>query len=283
MTHFYKYQGTGNDFVIIDDRQKTFPAQNQPLIEKLCDRRFGIGADGLILLQNHPDYDFEMVYFNSDGRPSTMCGNGGRCIAAFAKFLGVIDENKEGSFIAADGPHKVNFEGDKVSLQMKDVDATSTRNDNKDFVLNTGSPHYVVFTDKDALDKIDIVKEAHQIRYNDEFKREGINVNFVEIVGEGQIKVRTYERGVEDETFSCGTGVVASSIASFLHLQSKSDQKESFLKNSQNQVFHTKVQTKGGNLEVSFKVSENGNEGFEDVWLIGPAVQVFEGDVEVNN
>lgn len=276
-THFYKYQGTGNDFVIIDDRQKTFQIQNQPLIEKLCDRRFGIGADGLILLQNHPDFDFEMVYFNSDGRPSTMCGNGGRCIAAFAKFLGVIDENKVGSFIAADGPHKVTFEGDKVSLQMKDVDATSTRNDNKDYVLNTGSPHYVVFVEKDELDNIDIVTEAHKIRYNDEFKKEGINVNFVEIVAEGQIKVRTYERGVEDETFSCGTGVVASSIASYLH----STQKESFSKNGQNQVFHTKVQTKGGNLAVSFKISENVNVSFEDVWLIGPAVQVFEGDVEL--
>jgi diaminopimelate epimerase len=273
--HFYKYQGTGNDFVIIDDRQKTFPVQNQPLIEKLCDRRFGIGADGLILLQNNPDFDFEMVYFNSDGRPSTMCGNGGRCIAAFAKFLGVIDENNEGSFIAADGPHKVTFEGDKVSLQMKDVDATSMRND-KDYVLNTGSPHYVVFTD-DA-DKIDIVNEAHKIRYNDEFKKEGINVNFVETIGDGQIKVRTYERGVEDETFSCGTGVVASSIASFLYAQ-----KESISKNSQNQAFHTKVQTKGGNLEVSFKVSEKVEGGFEDVWLIGPAIQVFEGEVEIDS
>jgi diaminopimelate epimerase len=263
--HFYKYQGAGNDFVMVDNREKSFPVSTD-LINRLCDRRFGIGADGLILLQNHPGYDFEMVYFNSDGNLSSMCGNGGRCLAAFAKYLGI--GGNELSFIAVDGPHKAYFIDDLVSLQMIDVKEITSRGE--DLVLNTGSPHYVRFVSD--VNSLDIVKLAKEIRYNNEFKEKGINVNFVEVdpIKPNSIKLRTYERGVEDETLACGTGVVASSIA-FYHRFGKDKTSASSHKIS--------VKAAGGNLEVSFDFSPD--TSYTNVWLTGPAERAFEGDIAI--
>ncbi|MGZ5243344.1 MAG: diaminopimelate epimerase [Bacteroidia bacterium] len=260
---FYKYQGTGNDFVMIDNRPPQFPADNNALVARLCHRRFGIGADGLILLQFHQEYNFEMVYFNADGNPSSMCGNGGRCIAQFAHDLDFTQP--ELTFLAVDGPHIARFdEAGNVLLQMKDVETIAPYQDA--FVLNTGSPHFVLF--KENIDEDDFVEQAKPIRYNHDFAKEGINVNFVQIIGENKLKVRTYERGVEDETFSCGTGVVASALA-YYH---KYFPGNACMENS------ISIETKGGNLQVAF-TPQSATE-FKEVWLIGPAVRVFEGKIE---
>jgi diaminopimelate epimerase len=258
---FYKYQGTGNDFIIIDDRDKIFDSNNQQLIEHLCNRRFGIGADGLILLQKHDSAHFYMQYFNSDGRESSMCGNGGRCIAQFAKDLNVV--NDFATFYAIDGIHTATYQNNLVSLQMKDLEEVETRINNV-FVLNTGSPHYVQFFDYD-VDAIDLISEAKKIRYDNEFATDGINVNFVSIHN-NVLKVRTYERGVEDETFSCGTGVTAAAIAYKLFVLDNSNPLEVDLK------------TKGGNLSVSYMFNKN---KFIQVFLKGPATFVFEGEIEI--
>ena len=258
---FYKYQGTGNDFVIIDQRTEQYLTRNDTKqIERICDRRFGIGADGLILLENHDDYDFEMIYFNADGRESSMCGNGGRCIVAFAKFLGMIENNTR--FIAIDGPHEANIKNeDYVSLKMMNVPTIEQGPDY--FVLDTGSPHYVVFVED--LDDIDVVENGKAIRYSKRFREEGINVNFVEKKKDG-IMVATYERGVEDETLSCGTGVTAAAIAYQL---SKSSSEETI----------TPIEAKGGKLSV--KLSTSG-EGAKNIWLQGKATRVFYGELEVS-
>jgi diaminopimelate epimerase len=256
--HFYKYQGTGNDFVLFDNRNMQFPAADTDLIERLCDRRFGIGADGLMLLEHSEAGDFKMVYFNSDGKESSMCGNGGRCISAFAKRLGIVEN--EGRFDAIDGEHVFFIRDNLVSLKMTNVPVISKVND--DFVLSTGSPHYVSF--RNAIQDIHIVDEARKIRYNDRFSREGINVNFVEKKQDG-IYMRTYERGVEDETLSCGTGTVAAALC----------------------VAYTDgidkgkmdITTPGGKLSVSFEKTIN---GMEDIWLTGPAEFVFEGTIDLN-
>lgn len=253
---FSKYQGTGNDFVLIDNRTNQFNSKDFRLIEKLCDRRFGIGADGLMLLEKEENYDFRMRYYNSDGKEGSMCGNGGRCIVAFAYRLGVVSE--QAKFIAIDGEHEAkiqeNVEGIQVSLKMIDVAEIEQGNDY--FYLNTGSPHFVRFI-PDHIN-FDTFTEGKKIRYNSRFAEVGTNVNFVSIQDQ-QINVSTYERGVEDETYSCGTGVVASAIsASFL------SQKNRF-----------KITTKGGNLEVYFnKISD---QKIEDIWLVGPATLVFNG------
>ncbi len=254
---FHKYEGTGNDFVLIDQRQQRYlTRQDTAVIERICHRRFGIGADGLILLQLIEGYDFEMVYFNSDGRESTMCGNGGRCIAAFANSLGVASGHCR--FLAIDGPHEANIDGDWVELKMSDVNAVESGDGC--FILNTGSPHYVVFVED--LSDMNIVESGQVIRYADRFRKEGINVNFVEKTAEG-IEVATYERGVEDETLSCGTGVTAAALSfSLANPDLKSNE--------------VAIATKGGNLKVRFEKKETG--GFEDIWLCGPAKQVFEGE-----
>ncbi len=259
---FSKYQGAGNDFIMIDDRKELFPVSVQ-LVNHLCDRRFGIGADGLILLRNHPEYDFEMVYFNSDGNLASMCGNGGRCTAAFAKQLGINIE--EYNFIAVDGPHKAFFKDGLVSLQMKNVDQISKRG--SDLVLNTGSPHYIRFIDD--LKDLDVVKLAKEIRYNPEFKEKGINVNFVAVdhSSPNHIRLRTYERGVEDETLACGTGVVASAIAYF---HEKNENKNNASNN------HICVSAMGGELEVDFDYDPQNL--YYDIWLTGPAEGVFDGE-----
>lgn len=253
---FTKYQGTGNDFVIIDNRvEKYLTRKDSDQIKDICDRKFGVGADGLILLQNKQGYDFEMVYFNSDGQESSMCGNGGRCIAAFAKQIGVIEN--QCYFLAIDGPHEAKvIENGWVELKMGDVPEIEVGSDY--FVLNTGSPHYVVFVED--LDDIDVVETGQLIRYSDRFRKEGINVNFVE-KGKNQLLIGTYERGVEDETLSCGTGVTAAAL--------------SFAKDSHitdNEVF---VKAKGGDLSVRFQ--QNSAEGFENIWLCGKATKVFKG------
>jgi diaminopimelate epimerase len=258
--HFKKYQGTGNDFIIIDNRQHLY---DQLDVAFFCHPKFGIGGDGLMLLQNKADYDFEMVYYNSDGNISTMCGNGGRCIVDFAKRLGVF-EGYTTRFKAVDGPHDAIWDDDFVELKMQDVHSIDRRG--KDYVLNTGSPHYVVFAN--AIDTMEIVDEASLIRYNNEFSNEGINVNFVEILSATepyQILVRTYERGVEDETLSCGTGVTASAIAMSEQLGLPEGN------------YTIGIQTPGGNLVVKF---EKGN-GYNNVWLCGAATEVFTGEIDI--
>lgn len=258
--HFYKYQGAGNDFILIDNRDNSVDHHNPKLISGLCDRRFGIGGDGLMLLQNKEGYDFEMIYYNADGQPSSMCGNGGRCIVAFAKFLGVIESETE--FLAVDGPHyaKISDEGDWVSLQMIDVNEVNT--DADAYVLNTGSPHYVKLVD--GLEQRNVYQEGHAIRNNATYRKNGINVNFVEPMKEGYF-VRTFERGVEDETFACGTGVTAVALAMAQHKQ-------------QTGHITTPIRVLGGNLNIRFDYD---GTAFTEIFLEGPAVRVFEGDIVV--
>ena len=255
--HFYKYQGTGNDFVIIDNRSKQFDALTKEQVYNLCHRRFGIGADGLMLLNAHNDYDFEMKYFNADGGESTMCGNGGRCLVKFAYDLGIVKSTYH--FLAVDGPHEASVELDgTVSLKMNDV--TSIQYFNDYFVLNTGSPHFVKMTD-DVM-RMDVFKEGRAIRNSEPFVKEGINVNFVEqLEAVDRIIVRTYERGVEDETYSCGTGVTAAALVSY---------------HNENGFNRVEVQTKGGYLSVDY---DKLGDSFSNIWLTGPALKVFEGEV----
>lgn len=258
--HFYKYHGTGNDFVMIDDWEKTFDAENHELINRMCDRRFGIGGDGLILLQKHESYDFEMKYFNANGYEGSMCGNGGRCIVAFAHFLKRIGE--QASFLAVDGPHEA-MVGESV-IELKMVEVASIEKTDKFYFMDTGSPHYVRFVED--LSNFDVFGEGQKVRYSERFRENGTNVNFVESQDNG-IKVATYERGVEDETLSCGTGIVASTIAQYIHSAASGD-------------FDLPVEAKGGNLKVRFKKT---SKGFEDIWLIGPAVQVYEGEYNLKS
>jgi diaminopimelate epimerase len=255
---FTKYQGTGNDFIIIDNRQRQYENLD---VARLCHPKFGIGADGLMLLQNLEGYDFEMMYYNSDGNLSSMCGNGGRCLVDFAKQLGVFPGEKT-LFKAVDGPHEALWSPEIVELRMQDVERIDRQGEDT-YILNTGSPHYVVF--RDQIDTIDIIQEARAIRYNDTYKQEGINVNFVQITGPRHIKVRTYERGVENETLSCGTGVTASAIALIKYLA---------IHAGKHQV---EIQTPGGNLSVKL----HWNNTAREVWLCGPATRVFEGEMEI--
>ncbi len=252
---FSKYHGTGNDFVIIDQTENVFiSAEQTELISSICHRRYGIGADGLMLIQRHPEADFEMIYFNSDGRPSSMCGNGGRCIASMAYRLGMVGES--GTFIAVDGIHEVQIlDPQLVSLKMSDVGAIRTTDGG--YILDTGSPHFIKLVED--VNVLDVYKEGQQIRNSKMFHEEGINVNFVEQRG-GTIAVRTYERGVEDETYSCGTGVVAAAIIHADETDNGYDQVD--------------IRTKGGKLSVQFTKS---SKGYENIWLTGPAVHVFDG------
>ncbi|MEJ5055203.1 diaminopimelate epimerase [Sphingobacterium sp. MYb382] len=253
---FSKYQGAGNDFILIDNRMSTFERANTDLIEKLCDRKFGIGADGLMLLQYTENFDFEMVYYNADGRPSTMCGNGGRCIVAFAKDLGIVD--KETAFLAVDGPHHAFIQDNQVDLGMIDVDTVSR--DEDAYVLNTGSPHYVKTVSK--LQNLDVYTEGYTIRNNDTYGKEGINVNFVEKENDGYF-VRTFERGVEDETLACGTGATAVAMAMAI-----AEGKEGEIE--------IPIRVLGGQLYIAFN-----RQGlhFTNVRLKGPADFVFQGEI----
>ena len=257
---FYKYQGAGNDFVMIDDRQGNFPQRGE-IIQSLCDRHFGIGADGLILLQNDKDTDFRMVYFNSDGRESTMCGNGGRCIAKFAKDLGLIQN--ETFFNAIDGEHSAKIDEKEIHLKMSNVPEVQMFENH--LFLNTGSPHHIEFS-KD-ISEVDVKNYGRKIRYGAPYFEEGTNVNFVELINENTLKIRTYERGVEDETLACGTGITAAAIAAY--------DSGKILKNE------IRVLAEGGNLSVKFEKNVSG--GYENVWLTGPAKRVFEGEIEVKS
>jgi len=254
---FNKYQGTGNDFIIIDNRQQKIQL-TKAQIARMCHRRFGIGADGLMLLESAMEYDFRMVYYNSDGGESTMCGNGGRCMVAFAKKLGIISD--KANFIAIDGGHSATIlDNGHVFLQMNDVPWVTI---NEGFtLLNTGSPHFVKWVND--VNETDVFREGREIRNLPEFQPDGINVNFVE-VNENLLKVRTYERGVEDETLSCGTGVTASAIAATC---------------SSTGLFQTDIETPGGYLKVSF--TKNTPSSAINVALSGPAEFVFSGEVEV--
>ena len=255
--NFSKYQGTGNDFILIDNRKGDVPPLD---VAKLCHPKFGIGADGLMLLQNKADYDFEMIYYNSDGNVSSMCGNGGRCIVDFAKKLGVF-EGKTTRFLAVDGPHAANWDNHHVELHMKDVNDIESFN--ADAILNTGSPHYVAFiTDLN----FDLLTWAKGIRYNERFKQDGINVNAVKPIDQFSLSVRTYERGVENETLSCGTGVTASAIAYA--------QKQGLPEGQ----YKIKIETPGGHLEVKFTLQD---QIFQSVYLCGPATEVFTGQIVV--
>lgn len=254
--HFYKYQGAGNDFVIIDNRTSVYDGKNIELTSKLCNRRFGIGADGLMLLENHNTLDFTMRYFNSDGHEASMCGNGGRCIVAFAHHLGIIEQMTH--FEAVDGIHEASIDSEKqVNLKMIDVFQVEVGSDY--FFLNTGSPHFVRFIEN--IDQINVVEEGRKVRYNDRFCKEGTNVNFVEFDG-SEIKIRTYERGVEDETLACGTGITASALCAGIKLKLNTG------------CFPIKAQ--GGNLSVSF---DRKGEHFYNIRLKGPAQYVFEGNI----
>lgn len=253
---FYKYQGTGNDFVMIDDRKESFESKNLALVARLCDRKFGIGSDGLILIRNHADFDFEMIYFNADGSQS-MCGNGARCAVAFSAFLGIIKEKTH--FLAIDGAHEAVISTDQVELLMGNVDEIQSKQD--DFFLDTGSPHYIRFVKN--IHDYPVFEQGKSIRFDLQYLPGGTNVNFVQTVGPDEIFVRTYERGVEDETLSCGTGVTAAALA--------------FAKNREQATI--KINTLGGELAVRFVSNREGN--FRDIWLIGPAEQVFAGEIKI--
>ena len=253
---FYKYQGTGNDFVMIDNRLGEWDELSIENIEKLCDRRFGIGADGLIKINSAKGVDFEVDYYNSDGSKS-FCGNGARCSVAFAHFLDIIEDKT--TFTAIDGIHEAEIKNGIVKLKMGDVSNINTVGN--DFVLNTGSPHYVKYVE--MLNNYNVYKTGNEIRNSETYKQEGINVNFVEKLSDKELFVRTYERGVEDETYSCGTGVTAAALT--------------FMKNN-NQTF-VGVKVMGGQLKV---YAEKDGDGFKNIWLEGPAVQVFKGDINLD-
>ncbi|HQE11381.1 MAG TPA: diaminopimelate epimerase [Flavipsychrobacter sp.] len=253
---FYKYQGTGNDFILLDNRNGTISLSTEQ-INHLCDRRIGVGADGLMLLERVTDYDFKMVYYNADGNESTMCGNGGRCIVAFAFALGII--KNQTSFLAIDGGHIATLESPTyVNLQM--IPVTAIEKSNEDFILNTGSPHYVQWIED--VTNIDVFHLGRAIRQQERFQPKGINVNFATQKSDDIITVRTYERGVEDETLSCGTGVTAVAIASTY---------------GQEGIFKKTIETPGGVLSVSFE--KDGPSSANNVWLSGPALMVYQGEI----
>jgi diaminopimelate epimerase len=254
---FYKYQGAGNDFVMLDNRTNPITLTNSQ-IALICDRRFGVGADGLILLENSEVSDFKMVYFNSDGALGSMCGNGGRCAVAFAKSLQLFSNSCV--FEAFDGLHNAAvLANGTISLGMSDVTEVSLHN--KNYLLDTGSPHLVCFVDD--VKRVSIKEEGAKTRYSEAFIKEGVNVNFVEIKN-GSLIIRTYERGVEDETLACGTGATATAIAAF---------EAGLIKSSS-----VKLVALGGDLEVSFKKVET---TYTDIKLIGAAEFVFKGNIHV--
>jgi len=256
---FSKYEGTGNDFILIDDRKLQFPA-NSELITRICDRHFGIGADGILLVQHSEGYDFGMNYFNSDGSHATFCGNGGRCIAAFAHQLGITGVTCR--FKAADGVHHARImenNGRIMTVELEMQDAVIYNTDRSIYYMNTGTYHIVKFV-KDP-DNIDIIESGREIRYDARYEPHGTNVNFATVL-KNELYVRTYEKGVENETLSCGTGVTASAIAASLQYGG-------------NDFF---VNTAGGRLHVGF--IREGNS-FKQVKLTGPAKFVFEGKIEI--
>lgn len=254
---FYKYQATGNDFILVDNRKLQQQFSNAH-IRQLCDRKFGIGSDGLILIQDHEDYDFEMVFYNPDGSQS-LCGNGSRCAVNFAKFLGIVSGTTR--FLAFDGEHEAQvLDNDQVRLKMTDVQNVRLMADG--MFIDTGSPHLIKYVIN--VQNYRVYDEGKEIRNGGLFKEAGVNVNFVQVTGESEIFVRTYERGVENETLSCGTGVTAAAIASS-HKGVNSP---------------VTVNTLGGTLTVEYQ--QNANDNYSDIYLTGPAQSVFEGTIELN-
>ena len=253
--HFHKYQGTGNDFILIDDRLASFE-DSDTLIQKLCNRKFGIGADGLILIQHHPELDYRMVFFNPDGSQS-LCGNGSRCGFAFAQALGIVDD--QATFETTDGIHQIKKQDGLIHFQLRDITEKRQINE-KEWYLNTGSPHVVALTDD--LAGLDVRFYGQAIRYSDPYSSQnGTNVNFAQLLTE-KVKIRTYERGVEDETLSCGTGATAVGL----------------LVSSMGYESPVTVDTEGGELKVFFKKEK---ERFTDIWLAGPAEKVFAGSIMI--
>ena len=251
---FHKYQGTGNDFVVVDNRQLRWEPEVEQ-VRLICDRKFGVGADGLILIQDHEEHDFEMIYFNSDGSKS-LCGNGSRCAIHFVYSLGLIQN--ETTFLTTDGIHRGTITEDGIGFELFDV--TDIRSMGDDIFIDTGSPHYLIFGD--AIDQVEVVEEGRKIRYDKRFAPQGTNVNFIEIKSTNEIAVRTYERGVEDETLSCGTGVTAAALGASIHgVRSP-----------------VRIGTKGGFLQVDF---EKEGDLFRNILLTGPAQPVFTGTFEV--
>ena len=252
---FLKYQSTGNDFVLIDNRKGKFPADYKTLIHKICDRKFGVGADGLILLETSKLADFTMQYYNADGSLGSFCGNGSRAIVSFAQSLGIIV--KSATFEAYDGIHEAIIAGDRIQIKMADVQ--NGRQLLNGTFIDTGSPHYIEFVEN--LDEMDVVQEGKTLRYSTIFAPNGSNINYVEKAGQGKIRVRTYERGVENETLSCGTGVTASAIVAA----------------SAGLGNNIAISTLGGDLRVWFEQNEI---GYHNIWLEGPTEKVFSGEFE---
>jgi len=252
---FYKYHGTGNDFVLIDNRSLFFDKNNIELISKICSRHIGVGADGLILLEDDNLYDFKMIYFNSDGKQTSMCGNGGRCIISFAKKLNIIDD--KANFMAIDGIHEGIINNNLIKIKMNTV--SEIQNINTGFLLDTGSPHFVKFCD--SIDNINVFEFGRELRNNKEISEDGVNINFTEVIDNSSIKVRTYERGVENETLSCGTGVIASALSAY--------------KKGLVDTNRIKINTLGGELFVSFEF----NNIYKNIWLEGPAIEVYKGQI----
>jgi diaminopimelate epimerase len=256
---FYKYQGTGNDFVILDNRDNKYDNLTKEQVKDICDRRFGIGADGLMLLSTKKYFDFEMIYYNADGNAGSMCGNGGRCLVKFANHMGINKNSYH--FIAADGKHEAEIDMHGiVRLKMQDVYSVEYHSGHN--IINTGSPHFVKFANN--VEDIDVVETGREIRHSKHFEKEGINVNFVESGDEDSIYVRTYERGVEDETLSCGTGVTAAALMSA---------------HNDKGFNRVEVKTNGGKLSVEFDKIDD--QHFENIWLCGPAEPVYKGEIEI--
>jgi len=253
---FTKYQGTGNDFILIDNRALHFNKQDPELIKHLCNRKFGIGSDGLILIENHPECDFEMIFFNPDASQS-LCGNGSRCAVHFAHQLDIIRNFTE--FIAVDGPHSAELHGNVVKLAMNDVKGVQVVHE--DLFINTGSPHYIKWVPD--ITGIDVVAQGKKIRYSEPYRDKGVNVNFLKQLENSTIFVRTYERGVEDETLSCGTGVTACALAMGF-------------KNDVNPII---VKTEGGDLKVEFE--KKNMQHFTNIFLTGPVEEVFKGFINL--
>ena len=257
-TDFFKYQGAGNDFVIIDNRNLLFPKDDAKIIGGICDRKFGVGADGLMLLEKSDRSDFKMIYYNADGNEGSMCGNGGRCIVAFAKSLGLFDQQT--SFEALGQMYSASLKDDLVSLKMLDVNKIEVHPDH--VFLDTGSPHHIQFTDN--LSELDVLTEGREIRYGAPYFEAGSNVNFVEKINDYTFKVRTYERGVENETLSCGTGVTAVALAGF--------------HTNKTLAKSIDIDTLGGKLHVKF---DKINGSYSNIVLTGPATFVFKGSINI--
>ena len=261
LVHFSKYHGTGNDFLMIDGREQDYSFFSPEIVAHLCHRRFGVGSDGLIILDSSENSDFTMRYFNADGGEGSMCGNGGRCIAAFARDLGLVQV--QCSFEGIDGLHSASFlNGGQVCLKLQDVEGV--RPFDEGFLADTGSPHFVQFVEN--LETIDVEKEGRKIRHEERFGAGGVNVNFVKQgKAPGQITVRTFERGVEAETWSCGTGVTAAAICAHQYLK--------------HDIFSYQIETKGGKLSVKFVEEKPGS--YSEIYLSGPALHVYDGSIDI--